>query len=154
VANSKPQAVKGILIAELRDDVAQAVMPAMPAALFELGDAWRQVEFVVSDQYRFRWNAVKTGKRRYGLTTSVHERGGNQQTNILTLMRKATGQAKKFALGHQIDALGRGDALNKKGPCVMPGLFVFGAWISQANDQLYGSHVRGPSLESWITSPR
>jgi hypothetical protein len=36
----------------------------------------------------------------------------------------------------------------------MPGLFVFGAWISQANDQLYGSHVRGPSLELWITSPR
>jgi hypothetical protein len=25
----------------------------------------------------------------------------------------------------------------------MPGLFVFGAWVSQANDQLDGSHVKG-----------
>jgi hypothetical protein len=39
-----------------------------------------------------------------------------------------------------------GDALNKKGPRVMPGLFVFGAWISQANDQFNGSHDRGPSF--------
>jgi hypothetical protein len=36
----------------------------------------------------------------------------------------------------------------------MPGLFVFGAWITQANDQFDGSHDRGPSLELWITSPR
>jgi hypothetical protein len=35
----------------------------------------------------------------------------------------------------------------------MPGLFVFSAWISQANDQFNGSHDRGPSLEWWITSP-
>jgi hypothetical protein len=28
----------------------------------------------------------------------------------------------------------------------MPGLFVFGAWISQANDQFNGSHDRGPSF--------
>ncbi len=36
----------------------------------------------------------------------------------------------------------------------MPGLFVFGAWISQANDQFDGSHDRGPSLEWCLTSPR
>ena len=35
----------------------------------------------------------------------------------------------------------------------MPGLFVFGAWISQANDQFYGGHDKGPSMELWITSP-
>lgn len=39
VANAKPQAVKIILIAELGDDIAQSVMPAVPATQFEFGDA-------------------------------------------------------------------------------------------------------------------
>ncbi|KPW98967.1 hypothetical protein ALO79_200282 [Pseudomonas syringae pv. castaneae] len=60
-------------------------------------------------------------------------------------MRETSGQAEILAIGRQADALCVRDALNKKGPCVMPGLFVFGAWISQANDQFDGSHDRGPS---------
>ena len=82
----------------------------------------------------------------HGLAAAVHVRGGDQQTNILTLMREASGQAKEFALGNEIDSLRRSYTLNEKGPCVMPGLFVFSAWISQANDQLYGVHDRGPSF--------
>jgi hypothetical protein len=61
-------------------------------------------------------------------------------------MRKASGQAEIFAIGRKVYTLCVGDALNKKGPRVMPGLFVFGAWISQANDQFNGSHDRGPSF--------
>src|SRR5471030_318967 len=94
----------------------------------------------------FGFDPEEARKRRDSLAAAVHVGGGNQQTNILTLMRKASGQAEIFAIGHQIDALGVGDALNKKGPRVMPGLFVFGAWISQANDQFNGSHDRGPSF--------
>lgn len=151
VANAKPQAVERILIAELRDDVAQSVMTAMAAAYFELGNAGRQIEFVMRHQYGVYRDAIETGKRRHGLAAAVHVRGGDQQTNILTQVTEAPGQAKKFALDDEIDSLRRSNTLNKKSPCVMPGLFVFGAWISQANDQLYGSHDRGSSLELWIT---
>lgn len=154
VADAKPQAVKGILVAQLRDDVAQPVVPAMPAALFELGDAGWQVEFVMRHQDFFGLDAEETGQCRHGLAAAVHVGGGYQQTNVLTLVRKTPGQAEIFAIGHKVDTLFLGDALNKKGPCVMPGLFVFGAWITQANDQFDGSHDRGPSLELWITSPR
>ena len=118
----------------------------MAAALLELGNARRQVEFVVRHQDFFRLDAEETGKCRDGLAAAVHVGGGNQQTNILTLMRIAPGQAEIFAIGHKVDTLCVRDALNKKGPCVMPGLFVFGAWISQANDQFDGSHDRGPSF--------
>jgi hypothetical protein len=62
VANAKPQAVEVVLIAELRDDVAQAVVPAMAAAALELGDAGRQVEFVVRHQDFFRLDAEEIGK--------------------------------------------------------------------------------------------
>ena len=126
----------------------------MAAALFELGNARWQVEFVMRHEDFFRLDAEESGKCRHGLAAAVHVRGGNQQTNILTLMRIAPGQAEIFAIRHKVHTLCVRDALNKKGPCVMPGLFVFSAWISQANDQFDGSHDRGPSLEWWITSPQ
>jgi len=138
---------KGILIAQLRDDVAQAIVPAMPAALLELGNAGRQVQFVMGHQDFFGFDPEEPRKRRDSLAAAVHVGGGNQQTNILTLMRKASGQAEILAIGHQVYTLGVGDALNKKGPRVMPGLFVFCAWISQANDQLMQSR-QGPFLWS------
>ncbi|GAB7531710.1 hypothetical protein PS3A_41240 [Pseudomonas sp. 3A(2025)] len=97
-------------------------------------------------------DTVKTGECRHGLAAAVHVGGGDQQTNILTLMRIAPGQAKEFALGDETDPFGRSNTLNEKSPCVMPGLFVFGAWISQTNDQFYGAHDRGSSLELWMTS--
>jgi hypothetical protein len=150
VANAKPQAVKSILITELRDDVPQPVVTAMAAALLELGNARWQIEFVMRHQDGIDRNPVETSERRYGLAAAVHVGGGNQQTNILTLMSEACGQAKEFALGDEIDSLRVSDTLNKKSPCVVPGLFVFSAWISQANDQLYGSHDRGPFMELWL----
>ncbi|KPW88813.1 Uncharacterized protein ALO79_06595 [Pseudomonas syringae pv. castaneae] len=146
VADAKPQAMKCVLVAELRDDVAQAVMTAMAATHFEFGNARRQVQLVMRHQNRLNRNTVETGECRDGLAATVHVGGGDQQTNILTLMRKTSGQAKEFALGNEIDSLRRSNTLNKKSPCVMPGLFVFSAWISQAHDQLYGGHDRGSSF--------
>ncbi|KPX26538.1 hypothetical protein ALQ28_05001 [Pseudomonas syringae pv. delphinii] len=146
VANAKPQAMKCVLVAELRDDVAQTVMTAMTAAHFEFGNARRQVQFVVRHQNRLDRDTVEARKRRDSLAAAVHVGGGDQQTNILTLMRKASGQAKEFALGNEIGSLRRSNTLNEKSPCVMPGLFVFSAWISQAHDQLYGGHDRGSSF--------
>jgi hypothetical protein len=154
VADAKPQTVKSVLITKLRDDVPQPVVTSMTAAHFEFGNAGWKIKFVVGHQNRINRYTVKAGERCYGLATSVHVGGGDQQTNILTLMREASGQAKKFALGHEIHSVRRSNTLNKKSPCVMPGLFVFSARISQANDQLYGSHDRGSSLELWITPMR
>lgn len=39
MANAKPQAMETVLVAELGDDVAQPVVPAVSTALLELGDA-------------------------------------------------------------------------------------------------------------------
>jgi hypothetical protein len=133
-------------VAELRNDVAKPVMPAVPATQFEFGDARRQVEFVVGHQNGLRRNPEETRQSRDGLAAAVHVRGGNQQTNVLALMTELSRQAEIFAVSGQIDTLGAGNALDEKSPCVMPGLFVFGAWISQADDQLDGGHVRGSSL--------
>src|SRR5690606_39931604 len=44
----------------------------------------------------------------------------------------------------QARSLEVGDALNEEGPCVMPGLVVFVAWIAQTDDQLNSRHSEGP----------
>ena len=147
VADAKPQAVEVVLVAELRDDVAQAVVPTMATAALELGDAWGQVEFVMCHQDRFRLDAEEIGQGRHGLAATVHVGGGDEQTNVVALMAELSRQAEIFAVSGQRDALGAGNAFNEKSPCVMPGLFVFGAGVTQADDQLDGCHVRGSSLE-------
>ena len=122
-----------------------------PDTELELGDAGRQVEFVVGHQDGFWRYTEKTGQCRDGLAAAVHVRGGYQQTNVFALIAELGCQAEILAVSGQVDALGAGDAFYEKSPCVMPGLFVFGAGVSQADDQLNGGHVRGSSLELWAT---
>jgi hypothetical protein len=62
-------------------------------------------------------------------------------------MGELTRQTKIFAVAAQACALFGGEALNKKGSCVMPSLFVFSARITQADDQLHGGHDRSPFSE-------
>ena len=119
-------------------------MPAVAAAEFEFGDAGRHVEFVVGHQHGVDRNAEEIRQRRHGLAAAVHVGGGDEQTNVAALMAEFTHQAEILLVEGEADALAVGQALNEKGPCVMPGLVVFGAWITQADDQLNGSHVRGP----------
>ena len=98
-----------------------------------------------------RWNPEEIGQCRDGLAAAVHVGGGNEQTNVLALMAELSRQAEILAVSGQRYTLGAGEAFNEKSPCVMPGLFVFGAGVTQADDQLDGGHVRGSSLSWWVT---
>lgn len=137
-----------ILVAELGDDVAQAVVPAVAAALFELGDAGWHVEFVVGHQDLFRLELEEIGQGRHGLAAAVHVGGGDEQTNFAPLVVEFAHQAEIFAIHSKVDALAGCHALNEKGPCIVPGLVVFGAGVTQANDQFYGSHT-GALSRTW-----
>jgi len=141
VADAEPQAMEVILVAELGDDVAQAVVPAVAAALFELGDAGWHVEFVVGHQDFFGFDLEEIGQGRHGLAAAVHVGGGDEQANFAPLVNELAHQAEILAIDREVDALALGHALNEKGPCIVPGLVVFGAGVTQANDQLYGSHT-------------
>ncbi|MNN86139.1 hypothetical protein D3C81_2035120 [compost metagenome] len=58
-------------------------------------------------------------------------------------MAELADQAEVLLVGREVDALGGRDALDEKSPCVMPGLFVFRTGVTEADDQLNGSHDRG-----------
>lgn len=93
-----------------------------------------------------RGDPEESRQRRHGLAAAVHIGSRDQQTNVLALVAELADQAEILAVSHEADALGMRQALNEKGPRVMPGLVVFRTRVSQANDQLYGSHDGSPSL--------
>src|SRR5690606_6811264 len=117
---------------------------AVAATELEFGDAGGHVEFVLGHQHGVDRDAEEIRQRRHGLAAAVHVGGWDEQTNVAALMAELAHQAKILFVEGEADALAVGQALNEKGPCVVPGLVVFGAWITQADDQLDGSHVRGP----------
>ncbi|MNG25150.1 hypothetical protein D3C84_1099620 [compost metagenome] len=78
MADAKPQTVKVLVVAELRNNVAQAVVPTVAAAFLELGDAGRQVEFVVGNQDGIWRDAEKVRQCSNGLAATVHVGGRNQ----------------------------------------------------------------------------
>jgi len=94
MADTQAQAMKAVLIAELGDDVAQPVVPAMTAALLELGDAGGHVEFIVGDQDGLGRNSEKAGQCRHRLTAAVHVGGGDEQADIFALMAELADQAE------------------------------------------------------------
>ena len=100
----------------------------------------------MSHQYGFRGNPEEVRQRGNCLAAAIHKGGRDQQTNIVALVAELAHTAEIFALSAEVDALAAGQALNKKGSRVMPRLFVFSAWITQADDQLDGSHDGSPSL--------
>ncbi len=91
-------------------------------------------------------NAEEVRQRRHGLAAAVHVGGGDEQTNVAALMAELADQAEVLSCrALRLTRWRAGQALNEKSPCVVPGLFVFGAGVTQADDQLDGSHVRGSS---------
>ena len=48
-----------IVIAQFIDDIFQAVMSAMAAALLKLGNPWWQIEFIMRYQNTFWWDLKK-----------------------------------------------------------------------------------------------
>jgi len=60
MADTQTQAVKCVVVAQFGDDVAQTVVPAVPATFLALDHARRQIQLVVGNQDFFRCNAIET----------------------------------------------------------------------------------------------
>ena len=72
MVDAEAQAVK-IFAAKRGDDVAQAVVAAVTAAVFQFDRAFRQIEFVVNDEDFFRGEVVEFGECAHRTTTGIHE---------------------------------------------------------------------------------
>src|SRR5690554_7939294 len=94
MANADAQAMETVLVAQAGNDVTQAVMPAVSAALLEFAGAGRNIQFVMGDKYFFRPDAKKICQCTDRLATAIHESGRDQQADVLALVAELAGQAE------------------------------------------------------------
>ncbi len=129
------QPEKVIVVAHPGDDVLEAVVAAVAAALLELGDAGGQVQFVVGHQDLFWGYLVETRERCHGLAGEVHVGVRDEQAYILPVHQDAGGVAEELGLFAQADIVPAGQLLHIPGPRIVAGLGIFGAGISQPDNQ-------------------
>ena len=96
MAYTDTQAIKVLVVAQSWHDIAQPVVAAMAAALFEARSAWIDIQFIVGNQHFFRRNFVELRKRRNGFAAAVHKRGGDEQAEVMASTGRTASQAKKF----------------------------------------------------------
>ncbi|MNH27141.1 hypothetical protein D3C79_872370 [compost metagenome] len=97
-----------IVVAHPGDDVFQAIVAAVTAALLELGDAGGQIQFVVGHQYLFGDYLVEAGQGRHRLAGEVHVGVRDEQPHILPLHQDAGGVAEELGLFAQADIVPAG----------------------------------------------
>ena len=86
------------VIAELTDDVLQAVVAAMATAKLEFRYPGRQIQLIMGDQNFIRVNAIKGRHCSHRFTAEVHKRRRNQQANVFARQIDARGVAEELAL--------------------------------------------------------
>ena len=124
MANTKPQAVEVAAVAMLADDVAQTIMATVASAQLEAGSAWRQVEFVVGDQYLRDGDLEEIGLCGRGLTTAIQESGRDQQANGASKV-KVPVRPKYFLFGKE-NALAASQGVNVPDAGIVAGVRIRG----------------------------
>jgi hypothetical protein len=130
-----------IIAAEMRDQVAQAVVPAVAATFLELDGSDRQIQVIVDDEDGAARYPVKTGQRGHRRATAIHEVHWLLQAAFHAIKRAARDIALVFTIGSELRVAAAGKLVYKPEPGVMPGLFVLCSGITQPGDELNGSHA-------------
>lgn len=135
MADPETQPEEVIVVAHLGDDVLEAVMATVTTTLLELGDARRQIQFVMGYQNRFRLNLIKTRQCGHRLAREVHIGVRDEQPHILPLDQDAGSMAEELGFFTQADIVPAGQLLHIPGARVVAGLGIFRAGVAQSDDQ-------------------
>lgn len=130
---SQPEEI--IVVAHSGNDVLEAVMAAVAAALLEFGDAGGQVQLIVGHQHGFRLDLVEAGERGHRLAGEVHVGVRDEQPHILAIHLDAGGVAEELGLFAQADVVPACQLLHIPGARIVAGLGIFGAGITQPDNQ-------------------
>ena len=98
MADTDAQAVEILVVAQRWNDIPQAVVAAVSAALFETCAARWDVQLIVGDKNLLRRNFEKPGHGSHRHTAAIHEIGGNEQPHVVAGQGKPSGQTVKPGL--------------------------------------------------------
>src|SRR3990167_296254 len=94
-----------IFAAEVRDNVLQTVMPAVPAAHLQARHSRWQIQFVVHHQHLCRRNLVELRQRADGASAYVHKRLRLEKQHLLSDQMAARRQTVKLGLALEAQIL-------------------------------------------------
>ena len=135
VTYPQPQPEEIIVVAHPGNDVLEAVVATVAAALLEFGDAGGQVQLIVGHQHGFRLDLVEARQCGHRLAGEVHVGVRDEQAHILAIHLDAGGVAEELGLFAQADVVPACQLLHIPGPGVVAGLGIFRAGIAQTHDQ-------------------
>jgi hypothetical protein len=141
MAYAHAQAVKVSVIAQRWNDIPQAIVATVAAALLKSGAAGWDIQFIVSHKNLLRLNLKETGHCRNSLATAIHKCCGNQQPQVVTGKRNTSGQSKKARFFLQRCPALSGQCLYEVGTGVMASAPVFTTGVAQSNNEFDGSQV-------------
>src|SRR6185312_13234468 len=133
--------------AEMLEDVAQSVLPAVAAVEFQPHRAGRKVEIVVHHQHFLRFDIPVTQRARDRNAALVHEGGPLQQPHLLAADSRARGFRVQRVLETEARVRAGCQCVDEPEPGVVPGAQVFGARVAEAGDEA-DCHERKRGAES------
>ena len=142
MAYTDTQAMKIFVVTQSWHDIAQPVVAAMTAALFEARSAWVDIQLIVSNQHFFRRNFVELRNGRNGFAAAVHKSGGNKQAEVMAGTGRTASQAKKFGIRLQSATALLRQCGNEVGPRVVARPLVFATGVAQSNNKFDGCAQR------------
>jgi hypothetical protein len=139
MADTDAQAQK-VITAHMRNQITQAVMPAMTTAPLQPRDTGRQIKFIMNNQYLVTRNTKEVRQCDNRLAAPVHIGRRFLQAAIVPLEFTATHLALETGLVFQTTMILLRNPVNEPESGIMPALFMFRARISQTDNQSNGGH--------------
>jgi hypothetical protein len=122
-------------VTQVRNDVAQPVLPTVPAIELEPRRTGREIELIVRHQHLLGLNLPVAQRARYRQPAAIHEGRGLEQPDRLAPQMQLGGFAVQLGLCAKARTFRRRESVNKPEPGVVPGSEVFGPGIAQADDE-------------------
>ena len=134
MADGDPQAME-LAVPQQPDNVAQPVLAAVTAVELEARDAGREIQLIMGDQHFLRFDLPVAQRSGHRFAAEIHERGRLQQPDGLPGNLDLGGFAEQFAFQTESHAGLLRQRVNEPEPGIVPGSGVFGARISEPDDE-------------------
>jgi len=125
---------------EVRDDVFQTVVPAMPTTQFQLGATGWQIKFIMHYEYMLRIYLVELRQRPHRTPADIHEGLRLEQKKFASLYMTACSQTVKLALRLEAELVHPRKLVHPPESGVVARSVIFTPGIAQTNDQFNFVH--------------
>ena len=136
VTDTNTQAMK--IVANVRGDITQTVMPTVTAVGFELNTASGYIELIMGNQQLIIINAIKIDHRHHRLTRFIHKGQWHEQAHIVTMNLPASRHSVEFFVRGEGNVKLLCQMMNEPKPGIMTRKHILLTRITKTDNKFYG----------------